>query len=191
MKYLQLLILFLFFTPKVLFSQNSFTLNGYVNDSETGEVLIGATVYVNELKSGTVTNAYGFYSLTLSEGEYTIDFRYIGYESLSRTVSLDANKKLDIELISLDIQLQDVVVSDVAEDYNVNSIEMSTSKLDISKVAEIPTFLGENDIIKAIQLLPGVSSVERVLLGLMYVGGQLDRTLFSWMKLQFITLLTF
>ena len=55
------------FTPKLLFSQNSFTLNGYVNDSETGEVLIGATVYVNELKSGTVTNAYGFYSNFLKE----------------------------------------------------------------------------------------------------------------------------
>ena len=59
MKYLQILAIFLFITPKVLFSQNNFTLNGYVNDSETGEVLIGATVYVNELKSGTVTNAYG------------------------------------------------------------------------------------------------------------------------------------
>ena len=177
MKYLQLLILFLLFTPKFSFSQNSFTLNGYVNDSETGEVLIGATVYVNELKSGTVTNAYGFYSLTLSEGEYTIDFRYIGYESLSRTVSLDANKKLDIELISLDIQLQDVVVSDVAEDYNVSSIEMSTSKLDISKVAEIPTFLGENDIIKAIQLLPGVSSVGEGASGFNVRGGSVGQNL--------------
>ena len=177
MKYLQLLILFLFFTPKILFSQNSFTLNGYVNDSETGEVLIGATVYVNELKSGTVTNAYGFYSLTLSEGEYTIDFRYIGYESSSTTVSLDANKKLDIELISLDIQLEDVVVSDVAEDYNVSSIEMSTSKLDISKVAEIPTFLGENDIIKAIQLLPGVSSVGEGASGFNVRGGSVGQNL--------------
>ena len=177
MKYLQTLIIFLFITPKVLFSQNSFTLNGYVNDSETGEVLIGATVYVNELKSGTVTNAYGFYSLTLTEGEYTIDFRYVGYESSSTNLSLDTNKKLDIELISLDIQLQDVVVSDVAEDYNVSSIEMSTSKLDISKVAEIPTFLGENDIIKAIQLLPGVSSVGEGASGFNVRGGSVGQNL--------------
>ena len=148
-----------------------------MNDSETGEVLIGATVYVNELKSGTVTNAYGFYSLTLSEGEYTIDFRYIGYESSSTTVSLDTNKKLDIELISLDIQLEDVVVSDIAEDYNVSSIEMSTSKLDISKVAEIPTFLGENDIIKAIQLLPGVSSVGEGASGFNVRGGSVGQNL--------------
>ena len=177
MKYLQTLAIFLFITPKVLFSQNNFTLNGYVNDSETGEVLIGATVYVNELKSGTVTNAYGFYSLTLSEGEYTIDFRYVGYESSSTKISLNSNRKLDIELKSLDIQLQDVVVSDVAEDYNVSSIEMSTNKLDISKVAEIPTFLGENDIIKAIQLLPGVSSVGEGASGFNVRGGSVGQNL--------------
>ncbi len=177
MKYLQILAIFLFITPKVLFSQNNFTLNGYVNDSETGEVLIGATVYVNELKSGTVTNAYGFYSLTLSEGEYTIDFRYVGYESSSTKISLNSNRKLDIELTSLDIQLQDVVVSDVAEDYNVSSIEMSTNKLDISKVAEIPTFLGENDIIKAIQLLPGVSSVGEGASGFNVRGGSVGQNL--------------
>ena len=177
MKYLQTLAIFLFITPKVLFSQNNFTLNGYVNDSETGEVLIGATVYVNELKSGTVTNAYGFYSLTLSEGEYTIDFRYVGYKSSSTKISLNSNRKLDIELTSLDIQLQDVVVSDVAEDYNVSSIEMSTNKLDISKVAEIPTFLGENDIIKAIQLLPGVSSVGEGASGFNVRGGSVGQNL--------------
>ena len=177
MKYLQILAIFLFITPKVLFSQNNFTLNGYVNDSETGEVLIGATVYVNELKSGTVTNAYGFYSLTLSEGEYTIDFRYVGYKSSSTKISLNSNRKLDIELTSLDIQLQDVVVSDVSEDYNVSSIEMSTNKLDISKVAEIPTFLGENDIIKAIQLLPGVSSVGEGASGFNVRGGSVGQNL--------------
>ena len=76
-----LLILSLFFLiPLQTLSQESFTLNGYVNDAETGEALIGATVYVNELNSGTITNSYGFYSLTLSQGDYKIDFRYLGYE---------------------------------------------------------------------------------------------------------------
>ena len=159
MKHTYILTILISLIPASLFSQVSYTLNGYVNDAETGEVLIGATVYVNELNSGTITNSYGFYSLTLEEGEYNIDFRYIGYESSSTEIDLVSNQKLDIELSSLDIQLQDVVVSDVAEDYNVSSVEMSTTKLDISRVAEIPTFLGENDIIKAIQLLPGVSSV--------------------------------
>ena len=136
-----------------------YTLNGYIADSESGESLIGATVYVNEIKSGTITNPYGFYSITLEEGIYNIDFRYVGYSSIAKEINLNSNQKMNIELQSLDIELKNVVVSDVAEDYNVSSVEMSTSKLDMSKVTEIPTFLGENDIIKAIQLLPGVLSL--------------------------------
>ena len=177
MKHSYILTILISLIPASLFSQASYTLNGYVNDAETGEVLIGATVYVNELNSGTITNSYGFYSLTLAEGEYNIDFRYIGYESSSKEIDLGSNQKLDIELFSLDIQLQDVVVSDVAEDYNVSSVEMSTSKLDISRVAEIPTFLGENDIIKAIQLLPGVSSVGEGASGFNVRGGSVGQNL--------------
>ena len=177
MKHSYILTILISLIPASLFSQVSYTLNGYVNDAETGEVLIGATVYVNELNSGTITNSYGFYSLTLEEGEYNIDFRYIGYESSSTEIDLVSNQKLDIELSSLDIQLQDVVVSDVAEDYNVSSVEMSTSKLDISRVAEIPTFLGENDIIKAIQLLPGVSSVGEGASGFNVRGGSVGQNL--------------
>lgn len=177
MKHTYILTILISLIPASLFSQVSYTLNGYVNDAETGEVLIGATVYVNELNSGTITNSYGFYSLTLEEGEYNIDFRYIGYESSSTEIDLVSNQKLDIELSSLDIQLQDVVVSDVAEDYNVSSVEMSTSKLDISRVAEIPTFLGENDIIKAIQLLPGVSSVGEGASGFNVRGGSVGQNL--------------
>ena len=177
MKHTYILTILISLIPASLFSQASYTLNGYVNDAETGEVLIGATVYVNELNSGTITNSYGFYSLTLEEGEYNIDFRYIGYESSSTEIDLVSNQKLDIELSSLDIQLQDVVVSDVAEDYNVSSVEMSTSKLDISRVAEIPTFLGENDIIKAIQLLPGVSSVGEGASGFNVRGGSVGQNL--------------
>ena len=177
MKHSYILTILISLIPASLFSQVSYTLNGYVNDAETGEVLIGATVYVNELNSGTITNSYGFYSLTLEEGEYNIDFRYIGYESSSKEIDLVSNQKLDIELSSLDIQLQDVVVSDVAEDYNVSSVEMSTSKLDISRVAEIPTFLGENDIIKAIQLLPGVSSVGEGASGFNVRGGSVGQNL--------------
>ena len=177
MKHTYILTILISLIPASLFSQVSYTLNGYVNDAETGEVLIGATVYVNELNSGTITNSYGFYSLTLEDGEYNIDFRYIGYESSSTEIDLVSNQKLDIELSSLDIQLQDVVVSDVAEDYNVSSVEMSTSKLDISRVAEIPTFLGENDIIKAIQLLPGVSSVGEGASGFNVRGGSVGQNL--------------
>ena len=131
MKIIQILTLLLLFSLKS-FSQERFTLNGYITDSESGESLIGATVFINEINSGTVTNPYGFYSITLDEGNYNIDFRYIGYNTISREINLSSNTKIDIEPSS-DIQLESVVVSDVAEDYNISSIEMSTSKLDMSK----------------------------------------------------------
>ena len=78
MKNIYLLTLLIFLNPLQVLPQESYPLNGYVNDAETGEALIGATVYVNELNSGTVTNSYGFYSLTLVQGDYKIDFRYLG-----------------------------------------------------------------------------------------------------------------
>jgi len=176
MKIIQILILLVLFSFNS-FSQERFTLNGYITDSESGESLIGATVFINEINSGTVTNPYGFYSITLDEGNYNIDFRYIGYNTISREINLSSNTKIDIELASSDIQLESVVVSDVAEDYNISSIEMSTAKLDMSKVTEIPTFLGENDIIKAIQLLPGVSSVGEGASGFNVRGGSVGQNL--------------
>ena len=176
MKIIQILTLLVLLSFKS-FSQERFTLNGYITDSESGESLIGATVFINEINSGTVTNPYGFYSITLDEGNYNIDFRYIGYNTISREINLSSNTKIDIELASSDIQLESVVVSDVAEDYNISSIEMSTSKLDMSKVTEIPTFLGENDIIKAIQLLPGVSSVGEGASGFNVRGGSVGQNL--------------
>ena len=176
MKSLQFFFLLLFVNISS-YSQERFTLNGYISDAESGESLIGATVYINQISSGTITNPYGFYSITLDKGVYDIDFRYIGYQSISREVDLSSNLKIDIELTSSDIELESVVVSDVAEDYNISSIEMSTSKLDMSKVTEIPTFLGENDIIKAIQLLPGVSSVGEGASGFNVRGGSVGQNL--------------
>ena len=167
----------LVFLPFLSLSQEKFTLNGYITDKESGESLIGATVYINELNAGTVTNAYGFYSITLDQGTYSLDFRYIGYVSMSRSIDLNSNQKVDIELEGDDIQLENIVISDQAEDFNVSSIEMSTAKLDMSKISEIPTFLGENDIIKAIQLLPGVSSVGEGASGFNVRGGSVGQNL--------------
>ena len=176
MNMLRLLFFFIFYTS-YSYSQERFTLNGYITDSESGESLIGATVYINQISSGTITNPYGFYSITLDEGKYDIDFRYIGYQTISREVELFSNLKIDVELLSSDIELESVIVSDIAEDFNISSIEMSTAKLDMSKVTEIPTFLGENDIIKAIQLLPGVSSVGEGASGFNVRGGSVGQNL--------------
>ena len=93
---LRLLFFFIFYTS-YSYSQERFTLNGYITDSESGESLIGATVYINQMSSGTITNPYGFYSITLDEGKYDIDFRYIGYQTISREVELFSNLKIDVE----------------------------------------------------------------------------------------------
>ena len=175
LRFLTLIILFVL--PSYVYPQGKYTLNGYVSDSESGESLIGATVFINEIKGGTITNPYGFYSITLEQGSYRIDFRYVGYQSITKEIQLDKNQKLDIELLSLDVELETVTISDRAEDFNISSIEMSTNKLDMSKISEIPTFLGENDIIKAIQLLPGVSSVGEGASGFNVRGGSVGQNL--------------
>jgi hypothetical protein len=172
-----ILLLFLFLISTSVFSQEKFTLNGYVKDKESGESLIGATIYINKISGGTITNAYGFYSLTLEEGDYVIEYRYVGYTNLNQTVELNKNQKLDVELQSLDIELDNIIISGEAENSNVSSIEMSTNKLDMSTISQIPTFLGENDIIKAIQLLPGVSSVGEGASGFNVRGGSVGQNL--------------
>ncbi|MDP7195826.1 MAG: carboxypeptidase-like regulatory domain-containing protein, partial [SAR202 cluster bacterium] len=137
LRFLTLIILFVL--PSYVYSQEKYTLNGYVSDSESGESLIGATVFINEIKGGTITNPYGFYSITLDQSFYRIDFRYVGYQSITKEIQLDKNQKLDIELLSLDVELETVTIRDRAEDFNISSIEMSTNKLDMSKISEIPT----------------------------------------------------
>ena len=116
------LLLFLIFFSNYSYSQERYTLNGYITDSESGESLIGATVYINQISSGTITNPYGFYSITLDEGNYDVDFRYIGYQTISRKVELSTNLKIDIELLSSDIELESVVISDVAEVINLRCV---------------------------------------------------------------------
>lgn len=172
-----LILIILFVLPSYVYPQEKYTLNGYVSDSESGESLIGATVFINEIKGGAITNPYGFYSITLDQGSYRIDFRYLGYRSITKEIQLDKNQKVDIELLSLDVELETVTISDRAENFNISSIEMSTNKLDMSKISEIPTFLGENDIIKAIQLLPGVSSVGEGASGFNVRGGSVGQNL--------------
>jgi hypothetical protein len=130
------------------------TISGYVKDSKNGEKLIGVNVYIKGTTIGTTTNEYGFYSITLAKGTYDLVASYIGYMPLVKPIDLsEGNAKMDFEIVEQDIQLQEVVVKAEAEDQNVKSIEMSTTKLDIKTIQKIPAFLGEVDIIRSIQLL--------------------------------------
>ena len=99
---------------------------GYITDASTGEALIGATVYIPEIKGGATTNMYGFYSVTLEEGDYTIEFRYIGFLTVTKEITLDKNTELNVELTADTTQLQDVIVIGKTNT-NVKSIVLRVS----------------------------------------------------------------
>ena len=174
-KLYKLLILYLISIN--VYSQTNYTLNGYIKSASDGESLIGATIYINEIQGGVITNPYGFYSITLEEGEYNVEYRYIGYITLKKKIILDKDQKIDIELLSEDIELENILITSESENENVSSTEISTFKLDIGKINEIPTFLGEVDIIKAIQLIPGVSTVGEGGSGFNVRGGSVGQNL--------------
>lgn len=159
------------------FAQDKYTLSGYVKDAANGETLIGATVLIRELSSGNVTNVYGFYSISVPAGEYNVEFRYIGYQTISKAISLNQNVRQDVELNSAEQELEAVVVSARPEDENVTSMEMSVAELDIKTISKIPVFAGEVDIIKSIQLLPGVTTVGEGASGFNVRGGGVGQNL--------------
>lgn len=163
--------------PFFLEAQENYTINGYVKDAENGEALIGATVLITELGSGNITNVYGFYSITVPAGDYSVEFRYLGFETAKRTVSLTENTRIDIELVEEKTNLQEVVVTARPEDENVSSTEMSVAELDIKTISTIPVFAGEIDIIKSLQLLPGVSTVGEGASGFNVRGGSVGQNL--------------
>ncbi|GAB4403863.1 MAG: TonB-dependent receptor [Microscillaceae bacterium] len=158
-------------------AQEKFTVSGYLRDAQTGETLIGATVAVEELNTGATTNAYGFYSLSLPAGSYTLAFSYLGYEPARQTIDLKANLKVDKELTESNTQLKDIVVTGVAEDENLAQVQMSVNKLNIETIQKIPALLGEVDVIKSIQLLPGVSTVGEGATGFNVRGGGVGQNL--------------
>lgn len=157
--------------------QPKFTLKGYLKDAENGEGLLGATVYVKELRTGTATNLYGFYSLSLEAGTYTISYSYIGYTPIQKTVNLTTDQTLTVELQAEGTELEGVEVTAEAEDEALQTVEMSVVKLEMAAIKKIPQFLGETDIIRSIQLLPGVTTVGEGATGFNVRGGNIDQNL--------------
>lgn len=154
------IILFLCFSGILIntSAQEKFTLSGHIMDSISGEELIGATIFLPEQGLGTATNTYGFYSLTLPRGSYLIEASYIGYKPEKFQIDFTENRMFNINLNPDTRLLDEVVISSVGTDDNVRSAEMSVTKLNIREVKEIPVIMGEQDILKTIQLLPGVSA---------------------------------
>lgn len=179
MKKIALFLLLL--TEMGLYAQQvqKFSVSGNVKDAKNGEELIGVSVYVSELKTGVATNAYGYYSLNLPAGKYTIVFSYVGYANQTHQVDLTRqNQKLNLELAEDKRELKELVVTDDKPTAsNVEQNKMSVVKLDIKEVKKIPILLGEVDVIKAIQLLPGIQSAGDGNTLFVVRGGNVDHNL--------------
>ncbi len=177
MKNLLLSCLILFSATSIFAQANEYTISGTIFDKSSGESLIGANVLIEEINTGTVTNAYGFYSITLPEGEYFLRSSYVGFADFTKQINLVENIKLDIELDEEGTKLTDVVITAEKKNKNIESIEMSKEKISIAKIKSIPAVFGEVDIIKAIQLLPGVSATGEGQSGFNVRGGSVDQNL--------------
>ncbi len=153
------------------------TLSGYLKDSSNGEALIGATVYVEEIQQGTASNAYGFYSLTIPEGNYTLQVSFIGYETTKQKIEATSSQAISISLIESSEQLDEVIVRGEAANANVERVEMGMATLPVKTIKKLPAFMGEVDIIKTIQLLPGIQSGGEASSGLYVRGGGPDENL--------------
>jgi hypothetical protein len=158
------------------FGQEKFTLSGYISD-ENGEMLPGVYVIIPNSTIGTVTNVYGFYSLTLPKGIYTVRFTFIGYQSREMEIDLTASQKLTLSLLPSTSAIDAVTITAERKDENVKEITMSNVQLPARIIRKIPNLLGEVDIIKSIQLLPGVQSSVEGSSGFYVRGGNADQNL--------------
>jgi hypothetical protein len=160
-----------------LTAQTNTSISGIVRDASTGEDLIGATVYIEQLKSGTATNAFGFYAVSVKPGFYTLTVSFTGYEPQKFTLSVDKAITQNVKLTPKSQQIDEVVIRTEAINRNIIGNEMGTFKLDPKIIKSIPVLFGEQDILKTIQLMPGVSSAGEGSTGFFVRGGQADQNL--------------
>ena len=159
-------------------NRNKHTVNGYVKDSRSGEALIGATIAIKELPStGTISNAYGFFSLTVAEGTYTVIVFFVGYEAQSQQVVLDKNQKIIFNLSEKAIEQKEVVVTGEKKDENITATPMGIDRLDVKGIQSVPVLFGEKDVLKTIQLLPGIKAAGEGNSGFYVRGGGSNQNL--------------
>jgi hypothetical protein len=159
-------------------SQNNFTISGTIREKSNGETMIGVTVYTAELSGvGTACNEYGFYSLTLPLGKYHVICLFPGYDSDTMLVDLHSNLKIDRFLSEKSVVMKEVVISAEKKDNNLTRTEIGVEKLDVKEIGKLPVIFGEKDVLKTIQLLPGVKSSGEGSSGIFVRGGAADQNL--------------
>jgi hypothetical protein len=182
--YLLTALLLLFFSS--MFSQNTstnelsqqkFTISGIITDAKSNETIIGVNVYFPELKTGTTTNEYGFYSITIPKGNYKVELSFVSFQTLTTSVNLNKNTKNNFQLLSSEEQLQEVVITNERKATNIRKAEMSINKLSIATIKKMPVVLGEVDVLKSLLLLPGVTNAGEGASGFNVRGGGADQNL--------------
>ncbi len=166
-----------FLCSHIGFSQSEkFTISGHIFEKGSKESLIGVNVYIPSIKSGTMTNNYGFYSITLPQGSYKIFFSYIGYQTVEKEIILDKDLSLNIE-IEGSVSLGEVVISAKKKEKLSQKSQMSKIEVPIVQIKEIPSLLGEKDVLKTLQLMPGIQSGTEGSSGIYVRGGGPDQNL--------------
>lgn len=156
-------------------AQEKYTISGFVQDAASGEQLLGVNVIWKDKMQGTTTNTYGFYSMTLPAGEVTIVYSYIGFEKVIKKINLQEDVQIDVELSMGSAELAEVTV--VGEETVVERTQTSVVEIPVQQIKNIPALLGEVDVLKAIQLLPGVQSGGEGSSGFYVRGGGPDQNL--------------
>jgi hypothetical protein len=171
------LLLFWFSFSFLSYAQNKVTVSGTIRDAVSGETLIGANIRVQELPAAvSVSNTYGFYSIGVPAGNYTLLVTYTGYQSVSKSINLSQNQTADI-LLSPNNQLQEVVITNRTKNQQVTDPQMGVEKLSMESIKNVPVLFGEKDILKTIQLLPGIKSAGEGNSGFYVRGGSSDQNL--------------
>ena len=170
-------LLLLLLLPHAASAQRTFTVSGYAQDTTSGEGLIGASVFVKGTSKGTVTNAYGYYVLNLEPGTYVVTLSYVGYQEFNRTVVVNGDVKLNIQALPEAIIAKEFELIGERGEENTEDTRMGTIDLDVQRLNTLPALLGEVDILKTIQFLPGVKSNGEGNSGFYVRGGGPDQNL--------------
>ena len=158
-------------------AQEKYTLSGTISEEKSNETLIGVTLLFPEIGTGTTTNEYGFYSITLPEGTYNVQISFVGFTTLFKTIELNENKIENFQLSEALEFLEEVIIKENVEQLNIRKPQMSINALTVNTIKQIPVVLGEADVIKSITLLPGVTSAGEGSSGFNVRGGAADQNL--------------
>ncbi len=169
--------LLLSFSVCFSFAQDRFTISGTVSEATSNETLIGVTIAIPELRTGVTTNEYGFYSITLPEGEYQVQISYLGFQDIVEHIVLTEDRRMNFQLFEEAEQLEEVVVTENIEQLDIRKPQMSVNTMTAATIKKIPVILGEADVIKSIILLPGVTNAGEGASGFNVRGGAVDQNL--------------